>query len=346
MVDEQNIPKGADIIDSTWAMKKKANGDYRVHLAARGFKQTQGKLFVHHNISSPMVHDITVQIVLVLMLMGGLAAHLVDVNGTFFLGQFKPEEKIYMKIPLGFKKFYPSGGLLFLKHTLYGIKNASKSFWKLLLGIMDELGYKQNQADPCLYYKWDFQIGLIFWLSFINNMLIVCDKVGMTQTNQNFTKVVDCNDIGPMQEYIGTKIDVDEKNKSLKITQPVLVQSLKDKFTFSELNVKPEVPAIAGTHLLLNGPKLCGEDQTKYCSGIGKLLYLMRWSCPEVVNSVCELTRFMTQASLVCIKGLERVMQHVLKYPKHGMVMQPDGDWDRSKDFEFEIDGISDLEIN
>ena len=41
-----------------------------------------------------MVHDISVQIVLVLMLMGGLAAHLVDVNGAFLLGQFKPEEKI------------------------------------------------------------------------------------------------------------------------------------------------------------------------------------------------------------------------------------------------------------
>ena len=45
--------------------------------------------------------------------MGGFAVHLVDVNGALLLGQFKPEEKIYMKIPLGFEKFYPSGGLLF-----------------------------------------------------------------------------------------------------------------------------------------------------------------------------------------------------------------------------------------
>ena len=145
------------------------------------------------------------------------------------------------------------------------------------MGIMDELRYKQNQADPCLYYKWDLQIGLIVWLSFIDDMLIVCDKVGMTQTKEKFTKAVECDDIGSMQEYIGTKIDVDEKNKSLKITQLVFVQSLKDKFNFSEVNAKPEVPATVGTHLLLNGPKLHGEYQTKYCSGIGKLLYLMKW---------------------------------------------------------------------
>ena len=202
--------------------------------------------------------------------MGGLAAHLIDVNGAFLLGQFKPEEKIYMKAPLGFEKFYPSGGLLFLKCTLYVIKNTAKEFLKLLLGIMDELRYKQNQADPCLYYKWDLQIGFSVWLSFIDDMLVVCDKVGMTQTKEKFTKAVDCNGIGPVQEYIGTKIDVDKKTKSLKITLLVLVQSLKDEFNFSEVNTKPEVPSILGTHLVLNGPKLHREDQTKYSSSIGR----------------------------------------------------------------------------
>ena len=67
---------------------------------------------------------------------------------------------------------------------------------------MDERGYKQNQVDPCLYYRWDLEIGLIVWLSFIDNMLVLCDKAGMAQTKEKFMKVVDCNDIGPMQEYI------------------------------------------------------------------------------------------------------------------------------------------------
>ena len=123
-------------------MKKKVNGDYRAHLAARGSKQTQGRSFVHHNISSPVMHDITMDIVLVLMLMGKLSAHLIDVNGVFSLGEFKPNEKIYMKIPWRFEKSYPCGGLLFLKRTLYGVKNAAKAFWRLLLGIMNKLEYK------------------------------------------------------------------------------------------------------------------------------------------------------------------------------------------------------------
>ena len=113
VVDKDNIPPGADIIDSTWVMKKKSNGEYWARLAARGFKQTQGKLFVHHDISSVVVHDVTVRIMLVLMLMGNMEAHLVDVNGAFLLGEFKLDEKILMRIPHGFEKFYLQGGLLF-----------------------------------------------------------------------------------------------------------------------------------------------------------------------------------------------------------------------------------------
>ena len=189
--------------------------------------------------------------------------------------------------------------------------------------------------------KVGFAIGLIVWLSFIDNTLVICNKSGMEQIKAMFTKVVDCDDIGPMQEYIGARIDVDEKTKSLKITQPVFGQSLKDEFKFEGANAKQEVPAIAGMHLLPNGPKLSVEEQTKYHSGVSKLLYLMKWSQPEIVNSVCELTRFMTQAYPVCMKGVEQVMQHVLKDLECGTVMQPDGHWDGSKNFEFEINGIS-----
>ena len=79
-------------------------------------------------------------------------------------------------------------------------------------------------------------------------------------------------------EYISTKISIDQHNKTLKITQPVLVQSLNDEFNFSEPNAKPETPATARTHLMGSGPKLCAIAQTRYQSGMGKLLYLIKWS--------------------------------------------------------------------
>ena len=51
------------------------------------------------------MHDITAHIVLVLMLMGIMKAHLVNINGAFLLGEFKPDEMINMKIHQGFENF-------------------------------------------------------------------------------------------------------------------------------------------------------------------------------------------------------------------------------------------------
>ena len=201
------------------------------------------------------------QVVLAIMVMGSMHSHLVDVNGTCLLGEIKMEEKIFMEILHGFKKYYPPGVLLVLKQTLYGVKDAAKAFWKLLLGIMNELGYMQNKENLCLYYKRDPTIELIVWLSFIDNMLIICKEEGMAMVKKHFTDMVDCDDIGPMKEYIGMKINVDHATKNLKITQPVLVKSLIDEFTFDEPNAKPVVSATGGNQLMYKGPNsLCGSS--------------------------------------------------------------------------------------
>ena len=60
------------------------------------------------------------------------------------------------------------------------------------------------------------------------------------------------------------------------------------------------------------------------------------------MNSVQELTRFMTQAYPANYKAKEQVMQHVLSTPNHGVIMQPNTDWDGNNAFLFTVDGLSD----
>ena len=51
--------------------------------------------------------------------------------------------------------------------------------------------------------------GLIVWLSFIDDMLIVCAENAMDSIKKKFMETVDCDDIGEMNECIGTKINID-----------------------------------------------------------------------------------------------------------------------------------------
>ena len=70
---------------------------------------------------------------------------------------------------------------------------------------MNELGYQWNHADPCLYDKWAKKLMLIVWSSFIDDMLMICAEDVMENVNKKFMKTVDCDDIGAIKEYIGTK---------------------------------------------------------------------------------------------------------------------------------------------
>ncbi len=56
---------------------------------------------------------------LTLMLASGGIANVVNVKRSFRYGEFDEGEKIYIKVPLGFKKFYDNDTVLLLKKCLY-----------------------------------------------------------------------------------------------------------------------------------------------------------------------------------------------------------------------------------
>jgi hypothetical protein len=129
VVKQDEVPKGTKIITSTCAMKKKASGTYRARSNARGFEQVDGKHYDKTQISSPVVNEITVRMVITLICMARWCAMLLDVKGAFICGNFENDgEKIYMEVPHGFESFYPKNYVLLLLKTIYGLKQAALAF--------------------------------------------------------------------------------------------------------------------------------------------------------------------------------------------------------------------------
>ena len=89
--DKESVPSGTNIIDSTCECKLKNNWTKRGRFIVRGFKQVDGQSYDSVNIHASITNNVTVRLVLVLMLMAGLVAHIVDVKGAFLHGKFKKE---------------------------------------------------------------------------------------------------------------------------------------------------------------------------------------------------------------------------------------------------------------
>jgi hypothetical protein len=63
--------------------------------------------------------------------------------------------------------------------------------------------------------------------------------------------------------------------------------------------------------------------QTKYRSGVGILLYLIKYSRPDLANVVRELSKCMDGASLAAYKEMQRVIKFVLDTRMHCLKLQP-----------------------
>ena len=73
-------------------------------------------------------------------------------------------------------------------------------------------------------------------------------------------------------------------------------------------------------------------------------MHLMRWSKPEILNSVRELSRFFAGASVAHVKAMHQVMSYCVKTKSSGRMLKPDCKCNESelKDFKFRIKGRSD----
>ena len=341
-VQKTKIPENAKVVTSTWAMKKKSNGVHRARINARGFEQVDGMHYDQSSIAAPVANKATIRIFMILMIMAGWYAEILDVKGAFLHGEFEDGEEIYMEVPQGFEEYYPDNVLLKLLRTLYGLKQAAMAFWRQLLKAFRNMNYERSKADPCLYFAWTVY-GLILWLSWIDDCVCAGKTEGVLMAKKQMMDRFDCDEVGEMKEYVGCKIDHNFDERWIKITQPVLLQSFQDEFDLPDTK-PPKTPAEPGT-VLVNGKSeesLATEKQSKYRSGVGKLLHLMRWSRPETLNSVRECSRFMSKAVQAHLKALYRIMHYCVGTPERGLLLKPNAKWDGSPDFKFEVNGRSD----
>jgi hypothetical protein len=88
----------------------------------------------------------------------------------------------------------------------------------------------------------------------------------------------ECEDIGKLKEYGGCKIERNKGRKSLKISQPVILQSFEDEFGVKpDFKLETPTPSHGDTFIPGElGDQMSAEKQKVYRSGVGKLLYLLK----------------------------------------------------------------------
>ena len=126
--------------------------------------------------------------------------------------------------------------------------------------------------------------------------------------------------------------------------QPHILKKLSNKFgELVEDMRKAELPSAPGSTLLRpkeDDEKLDKQEQELYRSGVGMLLYITKYTRPDIANSTREHSKMMDGATREHLKSLLRLIKYVIDTKEKMLVMKIN----REKGFVFTIIGYSDAD--
>ncbi len=97
---------------------------------------------------SPVVHDVTFRILILLLIVFGLTAKIVDVETAFLYGNIG--EEIFMESPPGMTDV-DEDEVLALNKCIYGLVQAARQFHKKATEVLCKIGFNGGEAEPCLF---------------------------------------------------------------------------------------------------------------------------------------------------------------------------------------------------
>ena len=175
--DLVEAPSDFRAIQCKWIYKKKRGVDgnietYKARLVAKGYTQREG--VDYEETFSPVAMLKSIRILLSIAAALDYEISKMDVKTAFLNG--KLDEVIYMDQPEGFKVAGQEGKVCKLNRSIYGLKQASRS-WNLRFDeIIKTYGFEQNIDEPCVYQLKANQI-VVFLVLYVDDILLIGNNV-------------------------------------------------------------------------------------------------------------------------------------------------------------------------
>jgi Reverse transcriptase (RNA-dependent DNA polymerase) len=147
VMDQSKMEPGRACTKHKWVFEIKRDGTFRARLVACGYSKKTEVDFQESY--SPVINDVVFRILIVLHIIWGLTAALLDVEVAFLNGEL--DEKIYMECPEGMVR--QKNDVVPLLKPMYGLVQAARQFFVNFCKILKKVGFEPNKSEPCFFHK-------------------------------------------------------------------------------------------------------------------------------------------------------------------------------------------------
>jgi hypothetical protein len=169
---------------------------------AKGFTRREG--IDYTEIFSPLSCKNSLRIIMALVAHYDLELHQMVVKTIFLNGDLS--ENVYMAQPKGFVVKGKEHMGCHLRKFIYGLKQASRQWYRKFNETIRSFGFKENKEDNCIYVK--FRSGkFIFLIMYVDDILLASSDVSLLLEIKRFlSSNFDMKDLGEASFVLGIEI--------------------------------------------------------------------------------------------------------------------------------------------
>ena len=295
--DLVDMPEGVRPIGCKWVFKRKTDADgkvqtYKARLVAKGYSQIQG--IDYDETFSPVAKIRFIRTLLAIAAYHDYEIWQMDVKTAFLNGNL--EEEVYMQQPEGFTSKANPKKVCKLQRSIYGLKQASRS-WNIRFDeAVKSFDFVRSMEDPCVYSKRS-EYGIVFMVIYVDDILIMGDNIPMLQSVKDWlSKTFMMKDLGEACYILGLKIHRDRSKRLLGLSQSTYIDKVLKRF-YMEESKRGSLPAVHGVTLSTKDSPTSVEDinnmkKIPYASAVGSIMYAMNCTRPDVADALSLTCRY------------------------------------------------------
>jgi hypothetical protein len=208
------------------------------------------------------------------------------------------DEVIYLEQPTGYSKGDPKVWVFRLRKALYGLKQGARSWYETLRKVLEAEGFHRTEADHGVFVKrWTDGRLLVLGVYVDDCMLMGSSQKLMNEFKKRINGRYSLTDLGPCHWHLGIKIERNDEEGTMALSQTTYIDSILARFNFDE--AKPTAIPIDPNRPLLKSQcptKLADIAKMKnvpYREAVGSLLYAAMGTRPDIAFATSTVAQFM-----------------------------------------------------
>ena len=222
----------------------------------------------------------------------------------------KLDEKIYMRMPKGYRKF---GKILRLNRATYGLWRSPILWKKTFYASLLEIGFKPVPHEPCcLTYE-----GILIFF-YVDDIVVAYRKSKQPMVHKLIKKLQQQYNLEGGQQpqwFLGIRVLRDRERKLIWLSQSTYIDKIANLATSSQ----PDSTPMSQEELMPYKDRASYSEINSYQRKIGSLLYAAVTTWPDIAFATSRLSRFLTKPGPYHHAAADRVLLYLSRHRNLGL---------------------------